>query len=97
MKPTQPGRWWAIHRDGVGPDRDPKIVWRLGDESDRDWDWVARVPSPAVCAALARYAAGLASISPGNPGSFEDDKWAEANAALGALNAALRAERDGAA
>lgn len=67
--------------------------------------WLAEVPPPAECAAwaaagrpsakvleaLGEYRVALAAIRPGEP--VEADKWAEANRALGALNAAILAER----
>lgn len=53
------------------------------------------IPSPAVCEALARYAQALTVYLSGRPGSLEDGRWEAAYAALGMLNEALRAERDG--
>lgn len=62
------------------------------DEDDEGAVKIARIPSPEVCLALARYAEALARHE-----DDEDDGWYGAGAEeIEALDAALRNERAGA-
>ena len=69
---------------------------------ETDGDWLSLVPGPAVLAALAEYADALVACSAlAAPEDYEDDTamltFVASRDARRALDAAIRAERDGAA
>lgn len=109
-EPTRPGPWLGREFLGTGKGLGEPLAYNIVARADDGalmvsipphldnpevYEWFAPIPGPAVLAALAEYRVALAAIRPGEP--VEDDKWTEANRALGALNAAILAERDGAA
>lgn len=83
-KPTRPGWWWWQW----GKD-EPEVLFLENLEAAYPGpQWLAPIPSPAVCEALARYAAFLVS---------DDDDGTCLADHTDALERAIRAERDGAA
>lgn len=102
--PTRPGWWWikADPRDTSGGlPYEAVVVYqgrggllvsgRTPNRVDQNGgiDWLAPIPSPEVCAALAEYAAAFLSYDDGHVANFLS--------AVDGLQAQLRAERDGAA
>ena len=93
-KPTRPGRWWrGWPGDGCPPwveeiDGDDGEMFRVlyGEPVDDDGGWLAPIPSPAVCEAVARYAEAYSNGFPLVQASAETS-----------LLSAIRAEVDGAA
>lgn len=84
--PTRPGWWWARWAG-----MNAEMVWSENiDGAHPAWEWIAPIPGPEVCAALARYAeAEPPRVTPGGPPVYQ----AEWLSACEALNDAIRAER----
>ena len=96
-KPTRPGWWWWQW----GED-EPEVLFLENLEAAYSGpQWLAPIPSPAVCAAVARYAEALLashadSASASYRGESEDHFFARTSAQQALVDAIL-AERDGAA
>lgn len=101
--PTKPGWWWVDMSKWHGSDAPPEPLEAYiedgrstfdgmddGDPSEDQVTWLAPIPGPEVCAALARYAeAEPPRVTPGGPPVYQ----AEWLSACEALNDAIRAER----
>lgn len=107
--PTRPGWWWADITDITGlVSRDVVEVYRAEGHGDRlfiydknsidraDHEWLAPIPGPEVCAALAEYGVSL-SMADSRMGGMSSPEIAGHFRASDALDTAIRAERDGAA
>ena len=91
IMPDKPGWWWARWAG-----MNAEMVWSENiDGAHSAWEWLAPIPGPEVCAALARYADALAALD-----AEPNDRiptvgiMREFNDAGDALHAAIRAERD---
>lgn len=102
--PDVPGWWWrsisarafCVEVTGDG-ERAIRWLW-VGQQYpvNDDGYWLAPIPGPEVCAALAEYAAALADWD-ALPPDAEDNRQPSMGYCGVALNAAIRADRDGAA
>jgi hypothetical protein len=97
--PTRPGWWWREGNHGpyvVEVDDSDGVLFVVADEVRDDGSWLASIPSPAVCAALAEYARAGAAFddAKADQGEAWTGDWYNALAeSLTALREAIRAER----
>lgn len=111
IMPTRAGWWYAQWAHDEPSDNGSLVVLVRGDggrlfvhlggvTSDlRAFRWLAPIPGPEVCAALAEYTeAHTAMLTDARAGgSYAKGECRRDRLALDALHAAIRAERDGAA
>lgn len=111
--PTRPGWWWGIPKTW-NEDRETQAIRVAQSPYSNDllasglasvgvWledvDWLAPIPGPDVCAALAEYgeAYSLMILDARRGGSYANGEARRVRLAEDALDDAIRAERDGAA
>lgn len=115
--PTKPGWWWVDMSKWHGSDAPPEPLEAYiedgrstfdgmddGDPSEDQVTWLAPIPGPEVCAALARYSEAVAAYEADSlrdaSRELTDAEWSESEAieravsdATAILDAAIRAER----
>lgn len=96
--PTRAGWWWRMGNHGpyveeVDGDQNHALFLAIdGSDVVDDGTWLAPIPGPEVCAALARRAKALTALDDLGASREVADEFVEAG---DALDDAIRAERDG--
>lgn len=99
--PTRRGGWWrqgtyCPYIEEVEGANGDLFVQMTGIPVTDDGSWLAPIPGPEVCAALAEYGVSL-SMADSRMGGMSSPEIAGHFRASDALDTAIRAERDGAA